>query len=233
VDAAFTREGIDTRHAARHAENGVGRSSIIVSTREGTRNVFSQHTGKTGAEDNWPNAEVIRSARVLLIDHHGVDGSIRAARIAREAGRSVVADFEREDAPRLGELFPLVDHLVLPEDFACRITGVESAQAAVVRLQSSEAQTVIVTAGERGCWFVGAGIREPAHLPALRVEAVDTTGCGDVFHGAYAAALARGMELVERLRFASAAAAFKASAPVGEDGVPRRAEVEAMRKSYV
>jgi len=49
---------------------------------------------------------------------------------------------------------------------------------------------------------------------------VDTTGCGDVFHGAYAASLARRLPLGERLRFASAAAALKATRPGGQAGIP-------------
>jgi sulfofructose kinase len=59
------------------------------------------------------------------------------------------------------------------------------------------------------------------------VRAVDTTGCGDVFHGAYAAALARGDELGQRIRFAAAAAALKATRPGGQAGIPTRAAVGA------
>jgi sulfofructose kinase len=55
---------------------------------------------------------------------------------------------------------------------------------------------------------------------------VDTTGCGDVFHGAYAAALARGLDLAGRVRFASAAAALKAMRAGAQAGIPTRAAVE-------
>ncbi len=60
---------------------------------------------------------------------------------------------------------------------------------------------------------------------------MDTTGCGDVFHGAYAAGLARGLDLAERVRLASAAAAIKATRPGGQKGIPTRDEVEAFLKS--
>ena len=63
-------------------------------------------------------------------------------------------------------------------------------------------------------------------LPAPRVAARDTTGCGDVFHGAYAMALARGMNLVDRLRWASATAALKATQHGGQAGIPDAAEVK-------
>ena len=60
----------------------------------------------------------------------------------------------------------------------------------------------------------------PKHQLAFKVKAVDTTGCGDVFHGAYAFALARGMALEERIRFAAASAALKATQPGGQAGIP-------------
>ena len=65
------------------------------------------------------------------------------------------------------------------------------------------------------------------HQPAFRVETVDTTGCGDVFHGAYAAALREGRPIADRLRFAAAVAALKATRVGGQKGIPSREEVEA------
>ena len=82
----------------------------------------------------------------------------------------------------------------------------------------------VVTGGAAGCWSVSAGEGLKAcHHPAFVVKATDTTGCGDVFHGAYAASLARGEPLEQRIRFASATAAVKAR----QSAIPRRAEVEA------
>src|SRR5205823_1940668 len=141
---------------------------IIVAASEPTRNVFSQHTGKTGAHETEPSEHVLYSARVLIVDHHGVEGAIRAARIVREAGNSVVADFERDDSPRFEELVKLVDHLILPEDLACRIRRVSNSEEAVERLHTEEGQVVIVTAGECGCWFIGPGMRAVQHVPARK-----------------------------------------------------------------
>jgi sulfofructose kinase len=85
---------------------------------------------------------------------------------------------------------------------------------------------VVVTCGEEGCWYTSDGIAV-RHLPAFAVETVDPTGCGDVFHGAYAALLARGIPLEERLRAASAAAALKAGQPGAQAGAPTWPEVTA------
>jgi sulfofructose kinase len=73
-----------------------------------------------------------------------------------------------------------------------------------------------------------AGVR---HIPAQRVETMETTGCGDVFHGAYAASLARGADVESALRFASTSAAVYASRPTGWEYLPSAAEVEQLIKT--
>jgi sulfofructose kinase len=171
---------------------------------------------------------VIRNSRALLVDHHGIPGAIRACRIARETGIPVVADLERADDARFDELLAVVDHLILSEEFAARITGCKTARAAIGKLWSPERAVIIVTCGAEGCWFAESA-DTPRKFPAFRVSARDTAGCGDVFHGAYVAGLAFGMRLIQRLRFASASAALYASRP-GDDRIPRREEVRAFRE---
>lgn len=71
---------------------------------------------------------------------------------------------------------------------------------------------MVVTGGEEGCWYVEEN-RILKHFPAFKVKAIDTTGCGDVFHGVYSACLAAGLPIHERIRFASGAAAMKSLHP--------------------
>jgi sulfofructose kinase len=105
-----------------------------------------------------------------------------------------VADFERDDDPRFQELLGLVDHIVLPEDMAAKVTGERSPRSAAKALWHKECHAVVITCGVAGSRFVGAD-QMVNHQPAFKVRAIDTTGCGDVFHGAYAAALALGATL--------------------------------------
>ena len=217
---SLAREGIDTRHTVRRTGAGPVRSVIIVDESRRTRNIFYETKNAFGADAKLPAKDVILSARVLLVDRFGIPGMIRAARLARSNGIPVVGDFESSDLPRFGELLDLIDHLIISEAFARRITGTRSTAAALRKLWNERRSVIVATCGERGCWFVDGTHREPLHHPAFRVQAVDTTGCGDVFHGAYAAALARGLPLVERLRMASGAAALKATKHGGQAGVP-------------
>ena len=228
-------EGIETRYTTRLPGAGPVRSVIVVGTDRHTRNVFSDASRVVDLPDEPGEAAAARlaghttpaeleatlgAARVLLVDHVYPALAIRAARAMRHRGGAVVADLEKDVSPRLPELVDLVDHLVLSRPFATRLSGaVEPGRAAAALYRPG--RTVVVTCGVHGAWYAADETRGlPEHRPAFAVETVDTTGCGDVFHGAYAAALARRLSLAERLRFASAAAALKATRPGGQAGIP-------------
>jgi ribokinase len=121
----------------------------------------------------------------------------------------------------------LANHPVVSQGFARQWTGCEQPAEAACALWSDQRQAVVVTCGADGCWYVGPDRPDQArHQPAYAVPVVDTTGCGDVFHGAYAAALAQGYDLPTRVRRAAAAAALKATCRGGQAGIPARRAVE-------
>lgn len=219
----FVREGVDVSHAPRLAGASVVHSTIVVGKEGASRNIFYEYEGVIGAHDSLPPKEIISSSKVVFLDHLGMKGNLRAARVAREAGVAVVADFEGDTDPLFAEVLELVDHLVLSEPFALHITGQANAADAARALWHPNRAVVIVTSGVDGCWSMAASEQKPQHHPAFRVAVRDTTGCGDVFHGAYAISLARGEPLLARIRFASAAAALKGMS--GE--IPRLAGVTA------
>jgi len=218
----FVQEGIDVSQAPTSAAAGVIHSMVIVAEDDGSRSIIYESKGDIGAHPTLPAADYLRRCAVLLVDHYGMTGTLRAVRIARAAGAGVVADLEDDSERDFDELVSQIDHLILSCAFASRITSKPDAAGAARALWQSGRAAVVITCGAEGCWSVDAETSGPVRHPAFRVKATDTTGCGDVFHGAYAAALARGDTLSERIRFASAAAALRAS--LGE--IPRAAEVE-------
>jgi sulfofructose kinase len=226
VVECFGREGIDTSFCARCDDAMPAHSTIVVDESNKTRTVFALLAGRIGADPTLPRAELIRSTRVILVDHHGVEGTIRAARIARESGVSVVADFERVPDGNFIELLALVDHLVMSRRFAGELTGKADPAMAASALWTPDRRAVVVTCGDKGSWFLDADSAKPIHCPARNVDVLDTTGCGDVFHGAYAAALAQGKTLKECVEYASAAAALKAAQRGGQAGCPTLKQVE-------
>jgi len=225
VEQNFERYGVDVSEAVRLDAARPVHAVIVVAEAGHTRNIFFNVSAPVGADISGPSEDVIRASRVLFVDSVGVEGGLRAVGIARAAGRPVVADFEHDEHPVFPELMARIDHLVLSVGFARRVTGAASGPDAVRTLWSANRAAVVVTGGTAGAWFTADG-RGVEHQAAFPVDVVDTTGCGDVFHGAYAAALARGEGLETRVRFAAAAAALKATKSGGQAGAPTREQVE-------
>jgi sulfofructose kinase len=223
----FSAEGIAVEHLVRREGTRPYHSTILVDMRAKTRTILFNAKNVIGADPDRPEEALIRSSQVLLVDHTGLQGMVRAARIARAAGIPVVADFERVPDALFAQLLALADHLILPFDFAGRISGGSDGPGIARALWRSDRAAVVITRSAEGSWYLSA--EEPGvvyHQPSFAVDEVDTNGCGDVFHGVYAAGLVRGMGVAERIRFAAAVAACKATRPGGQQGIPSRAEAE-------
>ncbi|MFN8372860.1 MAG: PfkB family carbohydrate kinase [Anaerolineae bacterium] len=221
VAADLAREGVDVAQVVRRDDARPIHAFIVVESTSGTRTIMYTVDGRTGADDHLPDEAAIRAAGVLLVDDVGTDAIIRPVRIARASGIPVVADFEFTTNPTL---IALPDHLIVSERYAARATGATTPADAARKLWHDQREVVVITCGAAGCWYCAGG--EVIHQPAFPVQVVDTTGCGDVFHGAYAAALSWRLPLEERIRFATATAALKATQAGGRKGIPTREQVE-------
>ena len=166
----------------------------------------------------------LTEAQALLCDPRWPRAAELALRTARALGIPGVLDAEKSEARLLASLVPLADHAIFSQPgLQIFAPGISPARG-LRRALAAGAKLAAVTRGEHGTLWLTAGMERPAETPAFRVEATNTAGAGDVFHGAYALALAERMALPEAMRFASAAGALRA-----QDGVtPDRAAVEAM-----
>ena len=208
----FQSLGINLKYLRRRPGVKPIHSTIVVDTTHHTRTIFFSLEGAQGAQEDWPPVTALQASKVLFVDHYGIEGMLRAAKIARAWGIPVVADFERNEWPGFDQLLEVVDHLIVSEAFAFKLTGATDAETACSQLLAGRSQTsVVVTCGADGCWYGSDKSAGITHMPAFPVEVLDSTGCGDEFHGAYAVALADGRQLPDRIVFASAAAALKAA----------------------
>ncbi|MEM7234941.1 MAG: PfkB family carbohydrate kinase [Planctomycetota bacterium] len=223
--------GVDVSHV--ESRGSAIRATIVVGREPPTRNVFYDLSASLPLSPEHPPRELLEDTRVLLVDHYGAEAMVRAATIAREQGVAVVGDFEREGFEGFPELLDRVDHLILSRDFALRWTGTDNPDAAVQALWHSDRDVVAVTCGADGYWFRTSEHTATEHAPSFVVRTVDTTGCGDVFHGAYAAALAAGFDARDRLRRAAAAAAVKATHPGGQAGIPDAKTLDAFLERHL
>ena len=213
------REGVDCGQVLRQAGAQPIHSFIIVVPSTGERTVLAYRGNTVVRPPGTLTADLIAGCRVLFVDHVGLEPALHAAPLARSLGIPVVADLESDSDSRVMELMAHVDHLVLGAGFAERLTGQAAPADAVRALGGPQRACVAVTHGGKGCWYAERGglVR---HIPALAVEARDTTGCGDVFHGAYALCMARGLSVEEAIRVATVTAGLKAMQPGGRTGIP-------------
>jgi sulfofructose kinase len=162
----------------------------------------------------------IDSTTTLLVDGHFPEQALRAVVKAREAGASVVGDFHRP-SPAVRKLLPYVDFPVVPLEFAELISAGDP-QRAMCEMADQFGCTPVVTLGAEGGLYLEQGrVRRFAARP---VAVVDTTGAGDVFHGAFAAGLSRGWTLERTIDLATRAAALCCTALGGAGRLMTREE---------
>jgi sugar/nucleoside kinase (ribokinase family) len=166
----------------------------------------------------------VERAKAVLVDCSWPEAQMAAARRARECGVPVCADVGGV-GDRVRELLRHVDYPVYSQACAQHYGGTGSTEGDLRKLAQLGGKAPMVTLGGQGCiWLEDGQVRR---LPAFEVEVVDTTGCGDVFHGAFTFGLGQGWDVARNARFASAVAALKCRALGGRTGIPTRAEVEA------
>ncbi len=166
----------------------------------------------------------LEGAGCLLIDGFLRTMAVSAARRARRQGVPVVGDVGGV-GDEFRELVSLMDHAICSQACAEQLTGGDYREACR-QVQSMGPGHVTITLGERGLVaLIGDRFVE---MPAFEVDVVDTTGAGDVFHGAFCWGLVEGLGLTENLRFASAAAALACRRLGGRAAIPTRGEVEGL-----
>jgi sugar/nucleoside kinase (ribokinase family) len=213
------RHGVDISFAPRRPDAGPIRSVITVGP-DGERFIAYDDDVPHGTSEEIAD-DVLTQARVLLIDGYATHAHSVVAR-ARQLGLAVVADIEWTVGSETERLIELCDHLVLPLGFARAFAGVGDPKAILDRLLSPDRSAVVLTDGDQGAYVRQAGDAVSWHVPAYKVKAVDTTGAGDCFHGAYALALAEGKSPLACVLFATAAAAISVTGQGGRMALPTR-----------
>ncbi len=225
--ADYERFGVFVGHLLHEAGRRSTLGTVLVRRSDGERHlIYDEGDATPLAEEELP-LDLLRRCRVLHLNGRHWPACLAAARIVREAGGLVSFDggAHRYD-PKFEELLPLVDLLIVAADFADRAVGAGEREEQLRRLARRGVKLAGITDGERGSWFLVSD-GTSFHQPAFAVpRVVDTTGCGDVFHGAFLAEVVRGEPLSVCARRASAAAAMAATGLGGRGFLPTLGEVE-------
>ncbi len=217
IEASLREEGIDTSGLIIRRDSASQFAFIAVEPKAGRRTIFWQRpTGKPLGPVEIP-PEKIREAAVLHTDGLFIDASLQACRIARQAGVPVVVDAGTLRDGML-ELARLSDYFIASETFARQLIGDRDPLDACALLLEQGPRLAAVTLGAAGYGALcgTTAIRKPAYP----VAAVDTTGCGDVFHAGFIFGLIQQWDYALCLDFAAWAAAQVSLEMGGRKGIP-------------
>lgn len=225
IQQEFVKYGVDISHLT--VERG-GRSNcsfVLVEASTGERAFMIFPSDTLPVELSQEEEEYIRNSRMLFLDGNNGQVIIEAAKIAKENDILVFID-----GLAIGKLRELVDIAICGEKMAYRITGSTHPEEALEKLYQEEYGILGITLGPRGSIFKeGKRIYRQA---AFKVDVVDTTGAGDVFHGAFAYGILQGWSLEKTAEFASAISALKCKRLGGRSGIPSFEETMSFLKEH-
>jgi len=223
IRAGLIEAGVDVARMVVAAGGRSTLSVVCVHAATGERNFLIHADPAVRLEPDDLDRDYIAAAKVLLVDSFS-PASLAAARWAKSAGGRVVLDAagvpDRREA--LDEFFELTDVLIASRPFGAEYLGRDDPAAAADALRRAGPAVAVVTAGADGAHV--AAEDESFHQPARGVRVVDTTGAGDVFHGAFVVGLVEGWPLRRTAAFASAAGAIICRTLGGRAGLPTRDE---------
>ncbi len=222
VIADLVREGIDCSGVTR-AAGGTASVSLILLDALGEKTIATRRGARLGTVAPAEPAKLVAAADAVLIDNRFPEFVTAVARAAVKRRVPIVMDLDQPTKVK-DPLLALGTHVIASAEALRGTTGREDLAAGLQALGKQLSGFVAVTDGPYGVfWLEGGAVQ---HMPAFTVEAIDTLGAGDAFHGAFTVALAENRTLPEALRFASATAAIKCTRFGGASGTPKRAEVE-------
>ncbi|MEO5755940.1 MAG: sugar kinase [Mesorhizobium sp.] len=226
--AGIEAEGVDCSFVRRVAGARSALAAILVDA-HGERIIVPFYDGKAQADPEVLPLPDLTAFDAVLADVRWPGAAALALTAARAIGRPAILDADTAPLSVLERLLPLASHIVASEPAARIVCGQAlDPETACADLASRTDAFVAVTGGSAGTWWHDRQAGCVRHIAAPRVKAVDTLAAGDVFHGAFAVAMAEAMPVEQALRFASAAAALKCLRFGGRLGAPDRAETLAM-----
>ncbi|HTU34981.1 MAG TPA: PfkB family carbohydrate kinase [Candidatus Acidoferrum sp.] len=228
----FQREEMDREDVETYWITARGEASqsafILVDEPTGERTVLWKRDPAIALRPEDMRREWLQGASALLVDGHDTEAATLAAGWAREEGLPVVADLDNR-YPRVEALLQVADHPITSKDFPGRLTGERDLLRALPRMHAEfKCRLTGATLGRFGV-IVWDGTRFVL-CPGFRVNATDTTGAGDVFHGAFLYGLVHGWALKETLEFSCAAAALNCEALGARGGIRSIEEIRRMQR---
>ena len=221
---SLREEGVDIEFTAVTPGAATQFGLIIVDQATGERTVFWDRDKRLAVTPQELRQETVTTARLLHLDGCDAAACAKAAQWARKAGIPVVADLDTV-YKKVEQLFPLIDYMIASANFLPAITG-QNDPFLVLEYMAREYKMHApgMTLGRDGALLYSGG--RFYYSPGFVVETVDTTGAGDIFHGAFAYGLLQGWRIERILDFSNAMAGLNCTRVGARGGIATRAEAE-------
>lgn len=212
-------DGVDVTYVTKVQATPTNRALVIVN-HVGDRwviiapNQHSQSPLKLNIET------VVAGSSVIMADVRWPIAADLLLHEARRQGKPAVLDLDVGDLSELKPLASLATHLIASAKGAMILTSTSNPRDAAIKLNNTYDAFVCVTDGENGCYWFEDVLSEPIQTLPPRLRVTDTNGAGDIFHGAFVLAMAKGWEYLNCIQFASTAAAMSCTVSKGRHSAP-------------
>jgi sugar/nucleoside kinase (ribokinase family) len=220
---SIRQEGVDVSSVTIEPNATNQFSMIIVDGPSGDRTILWNRDERLMYREAELRKEEVCSGKLLHLDGHDIRAALRCARWAKEERIPIVIDLDKVE-PLTSELIKEIDFVITSSRFPTLFTGILDREKALLELQKHTTGFLCATLGHEGSVAMVNG--EFIYAEGFKVEVVDTTGAGDVFHGGFIYGLLKNWEVAETLKFANVAAALKCRDLGGRRGIPSLQEVQ-------
>ena len=220
---SIRQEGVDVSSVMIEPNATNQFAMIIVDGPTGERTILWNRDERLMYRQEELQKEGVCSGKILHLDGHDIHAALQCAKYAKEEGIPTIIDLDKVE-PLTSKLIKEIDFVITSSRFPTLYTGISNQKKALLELQKHTSGFVCATLGHEGA--IALVNKEFLMLKGFEVNAVDTTGAGDVFHAGFINGLLQNWEVVEILRFANAVAALKCRGLGGRKGIPILEEVQ-------
>lgn len=203
--------------------DGQSTVSAVLVDKAGRRMIINHRDPNLPRDTRELSISITEGADAVLADLRWPEAACAVFERAVAHGKPCILDADSTDDAAAERPLSMATHIVFSRPGLTALAGLDDPVAGLQAAERRFGAFVAVTDGENGCtWMCNGAVQS---IPAFKVDTLDTTGAGDVFHGAFALAIARGMNEGDGLRLASAAAALKCTKKGGRAGIPNWGEL--------
>ena len=220
---SIRQEGVDVSSVTTEPNAANQFATIIVDGALGERTILWNRDERLMYREGELRKEEICSGKFLHLDGHDIHAAIRCAGWAKEEGIPTVVDLDKVE-PLTSELIKKIDFVITSSRFPTLFTGISDREKALIEIQRQTPGFLCATLGREGAVaLMKGGI---FRIAGFKINTVDTTGAGDVFHAGFIYGLLQNWEVREILKFANAVAALKCRELGGRKGIPTLKETQ-------